>query len=276
MLPTTSAYQPAVKVCFLDIQDTPASRQLPCAILARVRAAAERSEMHRMQRRGKCAHASCDSLSCQSGPFCLPPYRRCRVGPHRRASCQPRTSAHSSEGRRPVPSLNTGVSVWPGLVLRGRSVTGHCSWKVFPGLGRTHTYETFRLFATAAAIAAVSVTPVAAQGKSGAAPKGGKQTTTSAAPTNHGQSHKVSGNTSSSTTTSPGSNGAARSAAAKTSNPGAGKKPVTTTAGAGTTTTSGGKHDLRQHDGHDNDRDHDDGSPPARRRPRRRRRTRCR
>ena len=61
----------------------------------------------------------------------------------------------------------------------------------------------FRLFATAAAIAAVSVTPVAAQGKSGAAPKGGKQPTTSAAPTNHGQSQKVAGNTSSSTTTSP-------------------------------------------------------------------------
>src|SRR5262245_12979874 len=98
----------------------------------------------------------------------------------------------------------------------------------------------FRLFATAAAIAAVSITPVATQGKSGAAPKGGKQPTTSAAPTNHGQSQKVSGNTSPSTSTSPGSNGAARSAAAKASNPGVGNKPATTTAGTTTGTTTTG------------------------------------
>ena len=119
----------------------------------------------------------------------------------------------------------------------------------------------FRLFATAAAIAAVSVTPVAAQGKSGAAPKGGKQPTTSAAPTNHGQSQKVAGNTSSSTTTSPGSNGAARSAAAKASNPGAGKKPVTTRQGRHDDHVWCGKHDLRQHDRHDlreHDYRHDD------------------
>lgn len=106
----------------------------------------------------------------------------------------------------------------------------------------------FRTVATVAAIMAVSGAPLAAQGKSGSAPKGGQAPTVeSAAPKGNGHSPKTTtsgtntGSSASGSTASAGGRGATQKATnAPTTGGGSGKKATTTTAGTTTGGTTGG------------------------------------